>query len=188
MAGLGGRGIRAFRGSVTACRVQVLLRTDMARVQRVRLIADNLLLLFRLGCQAPVHSACHDLVSRKRCRKRWCERRPGHWQTKRETAHGRRGQCQPRDEGWQGSACAQRSQESGAAHQLSYRWRPPFSRRVVLPTKASREGRRAPIGDRARVGRMRRTGVGQAVTAPRSVLGVFYVFLGVDVYIKLGLI
>ena len=34
----------------------------------------------------------------------------------------------------------------------------------------------------------RRTGVGQAVTAPRSVLGVFYVFLGVDVYIKLGLI
>jgi hypothetical protein len=30
----------------------------------------------------------------------------------------------------------------------------------------------------------RRTGVGQAVTAPRSVLGVFCVFLGVDLYIS----
>ena len=100
--------------------VQVLLRTEMARVQRIRLVAGSLNLFFRFGCQAPVHSACHVLVSCKRWRRKR-RGRPGDWETKR-AAHGRRGHRQPRDEGRQGSTCAQRSQESGAAHEL--RWPP----------------------------------------------------------------
>ena len=124
-----------IRGSVTACRVQVLARTEMAREQRIRLKVGSLDLLFRLGCQAPVHSACHVLVSRRRCRKR--RGRPGDWETKR-AAHGRRGQRQPRDEGRQGSTCAQRSQESGAAHELPWPARALRCRhRVGFPNSVS---------------------------------------------------